>query len=50
MVYIVIACHVSCALECTGPGKAGCVECRKGYEQLNGSCEGKHAVPWLWVR
>ena len=35
------ACHVSCALECTGPGKGGCVECKKGYEQLNGSCEGR---------
>jgi len=32
---------VACLLTCTGPGKDGCVECKAGYEHVNGSCEGK---------
>ena len=34
------ACHISCKLECLGPGASGCVECRNGYSKENEACAG----------
>lgn len=36
-----IACHISCKLECLGPGASGCVECRSGYSKENNTCTGQ---------
>ena len=36
-----LACHISCKLECLGPGAGGCVECRDGYNMENETCTGK---------